>query len=147
MENVCWTLCYFFKLFYSSMVDLQNYVNFCCVIKWFSFFFFFFFVIQFYIHAFLFIFFSQDSECSFLFCTGGPCFHLMNTFYLFFKFKFIYFNWRLITLLFFKYLLIYLAAPGLSCSMWDLVPWPGIKPGPPALGAESLNHRTSREVP
>ena len=35
-----------------------------------------------------------------------------------------------------------LAAPGLSCStgnfdlhggMWDLVPWPGIEPGPPAL--------------
>ena len=46
-----------------------------------------------------------------------------------------------------KYLLIYLAAPGLSCSMWDLVPWPGIEPGPPALGAERVNHRTSREVP
>ena len=23
----------------------------------------------------------------------------------------------------------------LSCGMWDLVPWPGIEPGPPALGA------------
>ena len=23
----------------------------------------------------------------------------------------------------------------LSYSMWDLVPWPGIEPGPPALGA------------
>ena len=31
--------------------------------------------------------------------------------------------------------------------MWDLVPWPGIKPGPPALGAQSLSHWTSREVP
>ena len=29
--------------------------------------------------------------------------------------------------------------------MWDLVPWPGIKPGPPAIGA--LNHWTTREVP
>ena len=42
--------------------------------------------------------------------------------------------------------IIYLAAPGLSCgtgsliaiskllcAMWDLVPWPGIEPGPPAL--------------
>ena len=62
---------------------------------------------------------------------------------------------------FFKYLLIYLAVPGLgcgtgrlwpslwrcgvfSCSMqtpgcdvWDLVPWPGMGPGPPALGAGS----------
>ena len=26
-----------------------------------------------------------------------------------------------------------LAAPGRSCSVWDLVPCPGIKPGPPAL--------------
>ena len=55
---------------------------------------------------------------------------------------------------FLKYLFIYLAAPGLSCSMqtlscsiWDLVPWPGIEPGPPALGAWSLNRWTTREVP
>ena len=26
-----------------------------------------------------------------------------------------------------------LAVPGLSCSMWDLVPWAGIKPRPPAV--------------
>ena len=25
---------------------------------------------------------------------------------------------------------IYLAAPGLSCGLWHLVPWPGIRPGP-----------------
>ena len=35
----------------------------------------------------------------------------------------------------------------LSCSIQDLVPWPGIEPGPPALGAWSLNHWTAREVP
>ena len=34
-----------------------------------------------------------------------------------------------------------------SCGMWDLVPWLGIEPGPPALGAWSLNHWTTREVP
>ena len=34
-----------------------------------------------------------------------------------------------------------------SCGMWDLVPWPGIKPAPPALGVQSLNHWTTREVP
>ena len=34
-----------------------------------------------------------------------------------------------------------------SCSMWDLVLWPGIKLGPPALGARSLSHWTTREVP
>ena len=35
----------------------------------------------------------------------------------------------------------------LSCGMRDLVPRPGIKPGPPALGARSLSHWTTREVP
>ena len=34
----------------------------------------------------------------------------------------------------------------LHCSMWDLVPWPGIEPGPPALGALSPSHWTTREV-
>ena len=42
---------------------------------------------------------------------------------------------------------IYLAAPGLSCGMRDLVPWPGIEPGTPALGVRSLNRWTTREVP
>ena len=35
----------------------------------------------------------------------------------------------------------------LSCRMWDLVPWPGIEPKPPALGAWSLSPWTTREVP
>ena len=35
----------------------------------------------------------------------------------------------------------------LSCSMWDLVPWPGIELGAPALGVQSLSHLTTREVP
>ena len=35
----------------------------------------------------------------------------------------------------------------LSCSMWDPVPWPGIKPEFPALGAWSLSHWTTSEVP
>ena len=34
-----------------------------------------------------------------------------------------------------------------SCSMWDLVPWWGIEPGPPGLGVRSLSHWTTREVP
>ena len=34
----------------------------------------------------------------------------------------------------------------LSCGMWDLVPGPGIEPGPPAWGAWSLRHWTAREV-
>ena len=52
------------------------------------------------------------------------------------------------------HLLLYLAGPGLgcgmqnhfSCHMWDLVPWPESKPRPPALGAWSLSHWTTREV-
>ena len=35
----------------------------------------------------------------------------------------------------------------LSCSMWDLFPWSGVEPGPPALGVQSLSHWTTREVP
>ena len=39
------------------------------------------------------------------------------------------------------------AARGIfSCNMWDLVPQPGIKPRPPALGACILSHWTLREV-
>ena len=35
-----------------------------------------------------------------------------------------------------------------SCSMWDLVPWPGMEPVPRALGAQSLlSPWISREVP
>ena len=35
----------------------------------------------------------------------------------------------------------------LSYSMWDLVPWPRIKLRPPILGAQSLSHWTTWEVP
>ena len=52
------------------------------------------------------------------------------------------------------YLFIYLAVPSLSCGtqdlsgvLWDLFPWPGIEPEPPVLGAWSLSHWTTREIP
>ena len=35
----------------------------------------------------------------------------------------------------------------LLLSEWDPVPGPGVEPGPPALGAQSPGHRTTREVP
>ena len=35
----------------------------------------------------------------------------------------------------------------LRCGMRDLVPQPGIEPRPAALGARSLNHWTTREMP
>ena len=65
-------------------------------------------------------------------------------------------------LFFWYFILFILAAPrlscsrrDLSCSMWtlscgmhgDLVTPPGVKPGPPALGSQSLTHWTTREVP
>ena len=34
-----------------------------------------------------------------------------------------------------------------AACMWDLVPRPEIEPRPPALGAWSLSHWTTREVP
>ena len=35
----------------------------------------------------------------------------------------------------------------LPCGVWDLVPWSGIQPRPPASGEQRLSHWTSREVP
>ena len=35
----------------------------------------------------------------------------------------------------------------LTCGMWDLVAWPEMEPRPPALGAQTLSHWTTREVP
>ena len=39
---------------------------------------------------------------------------------------------------FFFFFNIYLAAPGLNCSMWNLYPWPGIESKPLALELEVL---------
>lgn len=42
---------------------------------------------------------------------------------------------------------IYLAVPGLSCGMWDIVPRSGIEPGPPTFGVWSLSHWTPQGSP
>ena len=42
---------------------------------------------------------------------------------------------------------IYLTMPGMSCSIWDLVPWSGIKPWPCAFGVQSLSHWTTGKSP
>ena len=39
----------------------------------------------------------------------------------------------------------YLAALGLNCIIWDLVPQSGIKLKAPALGAQSLRHWTTKK--
>ena len=71
--------------------------------------------------------------------------------------------------LYYFYLFMYLTAPGLhwgtrtmavawdlvpqslrtliNCGMWNLVPQSGIKSQPPAMGAQSPSHLTTREVP
>ena len=49
-------------------------------------------------------------------------------------------GWYSLCVFFLQYLVIYLAVPGLSCGVWDLVPWPGLEPGPSALGVWSLSH-------
>ena len=36
--------------------------------------------------------------------------------------------------------------PAHNCSIWDLVPWPGMELEPPALRAWNLGHWTTREV-
>ena len=35
----------------------------------------------------------------------------------------------------------------LPCSWWDLLPWPRMEPGPPALEVQSFSYWTTREVP
>ena len=45
------------------------------------------------------------------------------------------------------HLLLVVAHSIFGCGMQDLVPWLGIEPWFPALGARSLNHWTTREVP
>jgi hypothetical protein len=50
------------------------------------------------------------------------------------------------------YLFIWLPVDFVACkifshSLWDLVLWPGIEPGPPILGAQNLSHWTIRDVP
>ena len=44
---------------------------------------------------------------------------------------------------------IFIVALGIffSCDMWDLVPWPGIKPRLPATGGHSPGHWITRAVP
>ena len=37
---------------------------------------------------------------------------------------------------------IVIAAPGLSCGMWDRIPWPGIEPCTPFIDSKSLTRKS-----
>ena len=61
-----------------------------------------------------------------------------------------WYEFRYFNLTFFIHIFIlftYLFAPGLSWDMWDLVLYPGTEPTLPSLGAQSLSHWTTREIP
>ena len=62
--------------------------------------------------------------------------HLCRLFFFFNIYLFIWQYWVLVV-----------ACRIFSCSMWALLPWPGLRPSPPALEAQSLSHWTTREVP
>ena len=68
---------------------------------------------------------------------GGVC--------VFLKYLFIWLHWVLVTPCGIFNLCRIMRT--LSCGRWDLVPWPGIEPRPPALGVWSFSHWTTREVP
>ena len=65
-----------------------------------------------------------------------------------------FFPWKIFTYLFIWPCWLLVEAYGvfswsmwtLSCRMRDLIPWPGMEPGPSVLGAQSLGPWTSREV-
>ena len=77
-------------------------------------------------------------------------FLLLYSSWVFFFLIFIYLFWLYRVLVAVRGIFFFLvAACGLlvAACMWDLVPWPGIEPRPPALGAWSLTHWTTREIP
>ena len=74
---------------------------------------------------------------------GGTILHLgFKRFCFFLNLFIIYFIY-----LFWLHRVLVVARRIFSCGMWDLVPRPGIEPAAPALGARSLTHWTTREVP
>ena len=54
--------------------------------------------------------------------------------------------WHFLFLIYFLFIYLF-AVLDLSCCTCGLGPWPGIEPGPPALGAWSPSHWTTRKVP
>ena len=65
---------------------------------------------------------------------------------LFFKNLYIFYFWLCRVFIAACLIAAYVGFSVAAC-MWDLVPQPRIEPGPPALGAQSLTHWTTREAP
>ena len=66
---------------------------------------------------------------------------LLNYFYLLLIFIYLFIYWLCHVLISAHWIF------DLSCGMQDLAPWQEMEPMPPALGAQSLSHWTTREVP
>ena len=78
---------------------------------------------------------SRPKDQSWVSCIAGRFFTVRaNGFLKYFQYLFILCIWLC-------------AIFSLRCGMWDLVPWPGIQPRPPALGVQSPSHWTTSEVP
>ena len=69
--------------------------------------------------------------------------HQMHFFYLLFKLFHMFIWQHQVTVAVLGTSNLHSSMRTLSCSIWDLVPWPGIEPGPPALGTWSLSHWTT----
>ena len=65
--------------------------------------------------------------------------HFCNSFQKILIYLFIHFNCAGSELWYIGSLIFFVACKLLVVAMWDLVPWPGIQPGPPALGTQSLS--------
>ena len=82
---------------------------------------------------------SVDCVCVGLTSGLSTIFHWLGAFFMPVSFHQIYWLHRL--------LVAALRMFSLCWGMWGPVPWPGIEPGPPAMGVWSLSHWTTREVP
>ena len=90
----------------------------------------------FYFHTLEAILQAQWTHCKTIHFPLLPLYSLFFSFIYLYIHSFIWLHWVLVE-----------ACWIFRCGMWDLVPWPGIEAGTPALEAQSLSHWTTREVP
>ena len=88
----------------------------------------------FYFHTLEAILQAQWTHCKTIHFPLLPLYSLFFSFIYLYIHSFIWLHWALVE-----------ACWIFRCGMWDLVPWPGIEAGTPALEAQSLSHWTTRE--